>query len=111
MARKLLEYKGLDKYPVAVKPWITNWDDLSGFFKYPDALRKIIYTTNAIENLHRRFRKVTKNRAVFTNDDALFKILFLAARDILKKCEIVRDWATIKNQIYQHFGERLQMIK
>jgi putative transposase len=110
VARKQLEDKWFDKYPLAVQPWITHWDDLSGFFKYPEALRKIIYTTNAIENLHRRFRKVTKNRAVFANDDALFKMLFLAARDVLKKCEMVRDWPTIKNQIYQHFGERLQVI-
>lgn len=111
VARKQLEDTWLVKYPLAVKPWIHHWDDLSGFFKYPEALRKIIYTTNAIENLHRRFRKVTKNRAVFANDDSLFKMLFLAARDVLKKCEIVRDWPTIKNQIYQHFGERLQVVK
>jgi transposase-like protein len=109
--RKQLEDKWLCKYPLAVKPWLTNWDDLSGFFKYPTELRKLIYTTNAIENLHRRFRKVTKNRAVFANDDALFKMLFLAARDILKKCEFVRDWPTIKNQIYQHFGERFDMSR
>lgn len=111
VARKMLEDKWLATYPLAVKPWITNWYDLAGFFKYPMALRKIIYTTNAIENLHRRFRKVTKNRAVFANDDALFKMLYLAGRDVLKKCEVVRDWATIKNQIYQHFGERIQGTK
>jgi putative transposase len=111
VARKTLEDKWLALYPLAVKPWITHWDDLAGFFKYPAALRKIIYTTNAIENLHRRFRKVTKNRAVFADDDALFKMLFLAARDVLKKCEIVRDWPTIKNQIYQHFGERMHGVK
>lgn len=111
VARQQLENKWLAKYPLAVKPWIVNWDDLSGYFKYPDALRKIIYTTNAVEGLHRRFRKVTKNRSVFANDDALFKMLFLAARDVLKKCEVVRDWATIKNQIYLHFGERLQGLK
>jgi len=110
-ARKQLEYKWLEKYPLAVNPWINHWDDLSGFFKYPAELRKIIYTTNAIENLHRRFRKVTKNRAIFANDDALFKMLFLAARDVLKKCEVVRDWATIKNQVYDHFGERLLVTK
>jgi transposase-like protein len=108
VTRNQLADKWLAKYPLAVKPWIAHWDDLAGFFKYPDELRKIIYTTNAIENLHRRFRKVTKNRAIFSDDDALFKMLYLAARDILKKCEFVRDWPTIKNQIYQHFGERLQ---
>lgn len=108
-ARMQLEEKWGTKYPLAVKPWINNWDNLSAFFKYPQELRKIIYTTNSIENLHRRFRKVTKNRAVFSHDTALFKILFLAARDVLKKIEFVHDWVTIKNQLFQHFGERLSM--
>jgi putative transposase len=108
--REQLAQKWLARYPLAVKPWINNWDDLAGFFKYPEHLRKIIYTTNAIENLHRRFRKVTKNRAVFANDSALFKMLYLAARDVLKKCELVRDWPIIKNQVYQHFGDRMQEL-
>jgi len=111
MQRDRLEQKWLDKYPLAVRPWINHWYDLAGYFKYPDELRRIIYTTNAIENLHRRFRKVTKNRAVFSNDTALFKILFLAARDVLKRSEIVRDWPTIKNQIYVHFNERFLELK
>lgn len=106
-----LKAKWMEKYPLAVKPWIDHWDNLAGFFKYPAELRKIIYTTNAIENLHRRFRKVTKNRAVFSNDDALFKMLYLAARDVMKKCEFVRDWPTIKNQIFYHFSERFNNIK
>jgi putative transposase len=111
VARAELEAKWMDKYPLAIKPWFEHWDNLAGFFKYPEELRKIIYTTNAIENLHRRFRKVTKNRAVFANDDSLFKMLYLAARDVLKKCEFVRDWPTIKNQVYQHFSERFTNIK
>lgn len=106
-----LKSKWMEKYPLAVKPWIDHWDNLAGFFKYPAELRKIIYTTNAIENLHRRFRKVTKNRAIFANDDALFKMLYLAARDVMKKCEFVRDWPTIKNQVYQHFSERFANVK
>lgn len=106
-----LQVKWMEKYPLAVKPWIEHWDNLAGFFKYPAELRKIIYTTNAIENLHRRFRKVTKNRAVLANDDALFKILYLASRDVLKKCEFVRDWPVIKNQIFYHFNERFISVK
>jgi putative transposase len=111
VALEQLKDKWMDKYPLAVKPWVEHWDDLAGFFKYPAELRKIIYTTNAIENLHRRFRKVTKNRAVFANDDALFKMLYLAATDVLKKGEFVRDWPTIKNQISQHFKERFANVK
>lgn len=109
--RAQLEDKWLAKYPLAVKPWATHWDNLAGFFKYSSDLRKIIYTTNSIENLHRRFRKVTKNRSVLANDESLFKILYLAARDVLKKSEVVRDWPTIKNQIYQHFGDRIEGVK
>lgn len=108
--RDQLDVKWGKLYPLAVKPWIAHWDDLSGFFKYPTKMRKVIYTTNAIENLNRRFRKVTKNRAAFCNDQALFKILFLAARDVLKKNEFVKDWPTIKNLFYQHFNERFSMI-
>jgi transposase-like protein len=63
--------------------------DRTGFtpllFKYPDEIRKIIYTTNAVEAEHRQFRKVTKQRSIFPNDDALKKMLYLAYRDISKK--------------------------
>ncbi len=107
--RDRLEERWGKRYPLAVNPWINHWDNLAGFFKYPKELRRIIYTTNIIENLHRRFRKVTKNRAAFSNDTALFKILFLAARDILKKMESIYDWPVVKNQVFQHFGERLTM--
>lgn len=97
------------RYLLAVKPWFTHWDNLSGFLKYPQEMRKIIYTTNVIENLNRRFRKVTKNRSMFSHDQSLFKMLFLAARDVLKKNEHVKNWPVIKNLFYQHFSERLTM--
>jgi len=72
------------------------------FFKYPEEIRTVIYTTNAVENLHRQFRKVTKNRALFTNDDALTKMLYLAYKDISKKWTMpIRDWAFIFSQACQ----------
>jgi transposase-like protein len=86
-----------------------NWDNLSTFFSYPEEIRRLIYTTNVVENLHRQFRKVTKNRAVFTNDDALIKMLYLAYRDISKKwTQPIRNWAFIISQLSIRFNKRLE---
>jgi len=69
------------KYGYAIKSWRSNWSNLSTFFKYPEEIRRIIYTTNTIENLNRRMRKVTKNKSNFPTDDALFKLLYIAVMD------------------------------
>ena len=82
---ELLEENRAAKYRIAVKSWQNNRANLSTFFKYPEEIRTIIYTTNAVEALHRQFRKVTKNRSLFPNNDALKKMLFLAYRDLSKK--------------------------
>lgn len=84
---KLLDFKEKwqTQYPSAVKLWEDNWDILSTFFAYPVEIRKIIYTTNIIEGLNRQFRKVTKTKAVFPNDDLLRKMLYLASQNITKK--------------------------
>ena len=74
----LLQKKWEEKYPLSVRPWIVHWENVKTFFKFPDAIRTIIYTTNAVESLHRQFRKVTKTRAVFPNDEALLKLLYLS---------------------------------
>lgn len=104
----ILQNKWEKKYPLAIKPWIKNWDNLKTYFKYPDNLKKIIYTTNAVEAVHRQFRKVTKTRAVFPSDDALFKLLFLAARDVSKKWSVsIRDWKSILTHLSLAFGDRL----
>lgn len=88
-----LEEKWGKRYPLAVKPWIQNWDNLKTFFKFPEEIKKLIYTTNAVESLHRQFRKVTKTRSVFPSDAALIKMLYLASRDVSKKWTMpVRGW-------------------
>nr|NGY94903.1 hypothetical protein [Neochlamydia sp. AcF84] len=70
----------------------------------------MIYTTNAVESLHRQFRKVTKNRAIFPNDDALFKMLFLAFRDVSKKWTMpLLEWKTIISYLAIAYGERLRL--
>ena len=88
-----LQARWSKKYPTAVKSWVENWDVLSTFFLYPPEIRKIIYTTNTIEGRHRQFRKVTKTKGSFPNDQSLLKMLYLAAREIQKKWTIrYRDW-------------------
>lgn len=73
------------KYPAMVKSWITNWERLSQMFEFPDQIRKLMYTTNIIESFNSQLRKVTKSKRVFTNDQALIKLLFLVQQKVLKK--------------------------
>jgi len=80
-----LQKKWEAKYPLAVRPWINHWENVRTFFKFPEEIRRIIYTTNAVESLHRQFRKVTKNRAVFPTDESLLKLLFLAVNGLSEK--------------------------
>jgi transposase-like protein len=96
------------QYPLAISPWYNNWENLSAYFKYPDELRRIIYTTNAVESVHRQYRKVTKNRVIFPNDESLLKLLFLASRDMQKKWTMpVRDWSIIISQLHIIFEDRV----
>jgi transposase-like protein len=73
------------KYPASIASWKNNWPQLSTYFKYPAEIRKLIYTTNSIENFNCQLRKVTKSRTIFPTDDALFKMLYLAMMDATKK--------------------------
>ena len=81
------------KYPKIAISWKNNWPRLSTYFKYPQEIRTLIYTTNTIEGYNRQLRKVTKNKSVFPTDDSLLKILYLATQDIIKKwTSRQRDW-------------------
>ncbi|MGE5316271.1 MAG: IS256 family transposase [Acidobacteriota bacterium] len=103
-----LEEKWGAKYPMVINSWRVNWTNLSTYFKYPPEIRKIIYTTNAVEALHRQFRKVTKSKSLFPNDEALTKMLYLAYRDISKKWTMaVQNWALVISQLSIFFKERL----
>jgi len=109
LALDKLEEKWGKKYPYPINSWRNNWNHLAVFFKYPEEIRTVIYTTNAVENLHRQFRKVTKNRALFPNDDALTKMLYLAYKDISKKWTMpIRDWSFIFSQFSIIFDKRLK---
>ncbi len=97
------------KYPSSIASWRNNWPQLSTYFKYPAEIRKVIYTTNSIENYNRQLRKVTKTRTVFPTDDALFKLLYLAMMDITKKWTgKAWNWGQTLNQFCIYFGDRIQ---
>jgi putative transposase len=96
------------KYPQIYKSWEGNWGDLSGFFKYPSELRRLIYTTNAVEGFHRMLRKFTKTKTNFPTDDALKKSIYLSVREISKKWnQPVRNWGIIIGQFMIFYEERL----
>lgn len=104
-----LEERWSKKYSLALKSWRANWTNLSTFFKYPEEIRTVIYTTNAVEAVHRQFRKVTKARSLFPNDDALKKMLYLAYRDLSKKWTMpIRNWAIVLSNFSINFEERLE---
>src|SRR5947207_3280621 len=87
------------KFPLIAKSWRTNWPRVIPFFSHPPEIRKIIYTTNAIESLNMSLRKVTKTRASFPNDEAAAKLLYLALRNISKKWTMaVYDWQAALNR-------------
>ena len=96
------------KYPKIYKSWSERWATLSTYFKYPNEVRKLIYTTNAIEGFNRQLRKVTKSKTVFPSDDSLLKMLYLATMDITKKWTgRRRDWGLIHSQLEVFFADRL----
>lgn len=107
---RLLEFeqKWGQKYPLSCKSWLDNWVNLSAFFEYDAAVRKIIYTTNAVEGVHRQLRKVTKTKGAFPSEQALLKLLYLAVREICKKWTMpMQNWGMVFSQLYIKFGERL----
>lgn len=103
-----LEEKWGSKYPSSIASWRNNWPTLATYFKYPAEIRRIIYTTNSIENFNRQLRKVTKAKSIFPTDDALFKMLYLAMTDITKKwVGKPWDWGRILDQLYIYFEGRI----
>ena len=105
---ELFKEKWDAKYPKIYKSWHDSWATLSTYFKYPEAVRRLIYTTNAIEGFNRQLRKVTKSKTVFPTDDSLLKMLYLAMMDITKKWTGHRqDWGQIRSQLEIYFEERL----
>jgi putative transposase len=106
----LLEQVWGKKYPIAVQSWRNNWHRLSPYFDYPEAIRKVMYTTNIIEGFHRQVRKVTKTKGAFTSDTALLKLIYLATQRMVEKwSNPINNWAQLASQLQIIFGERSQL--
>ncbi len=107
-ALEAFEAKWNDKYPMIGKSWRSNWERVIPFFAFPAEIRKVIYTTNAIESLNSQLRKVVKNRGHFPNDEAAAKLLYLALKNAAKKWTMpIQDWGRALNQMSIFFEGRL----
>lgn len=105
-----LDEKWGEKYPMVIKSWQAHWDNLSTYFKYSKEVRKLIYTTNSIEGLHRQIRKYTKTKGAFTNENALFKLVYCAINFISRKwSQPIHNWALTISQLDIFFPERLSL--
>ncbi|MCK5836886.1 MAG: transposase, partial [Desulfobacula sp.] len=103
-----LESKWNDKYPIVIKSWRNNWERLSQYFKYPEDIRRIIYTTNTIEAVHRQFRKLTKTKGAFPNQNSLLKLLYMGIQNASKKWTMpVQNWSLTISQLAIFFEGRL----
>ena len=106
-----LEAKWGKKYPIVFESWYNKWENLSNYFKYPEDIRRIIYTTNIIESVHRQFRTLTKTKGAFPNDKSLLKLLFAGIRNAEKKWTMpTRNWSLTISQLNIHFKERLKGV-
>ena len=107
-AKEEFREKWDQKYPAIMRSWDTNWADLTTFFNYPEQIRHLIYTTNAVEAYHRMVRKFTKTKAIFPTDDSIRKVVFLSVKEISKKWTMpVRDWGMVYSQLMIFFADRL----
>jgi len=109
-ALNVLSERWNSKYSYAIKSWRNNWEELTAFFDFPMEIRRIIYTTNIIENLNGKIRKYTKNKTSFPTDEAVMKSVFLAINETTKKWTMpIRDWGLILNQFLIIFEDRLNI--
>lgn len=110
LALQAFEEKWDDKYAMVGQLWRRHWDRIIPFFNYPKDLRKVIYTTNAIESLNRSLRKVLKTKGAFPNDESIMKLMYLAMQNIAKKWSMpVRNWAAVINQLSIKFQGRVPL--
>lgn len=111
--RQLEEFaaKWDSRYPTISKQWRLNWERLAVFFGYPPEIRKVIYTTNAIESVNNGLRRVIKNRGSFPNDEAALKLIYLALQNLSEKWTMpVKDWRAALNQLAILFEGRLPIV-
>jgi transposase-like protein len=103
-----LEDRWGEQYPIVIKSWRNKWENLSVYFKYPEPIRRVIYTTNSIEAVHRQFRKLTKTKGGFPNDNSLLKLLYLGIQNASKKWTMpIQSWNLTLSQLAIYFEGRL----
>jgi len=106
-----LDTKWGEQYPIVIKSWRENWNELSNYFQFTQPIRTLIYTTNAVEGYHRQIRKITKNKGVFPTEKSLEKLVYLAYRNIVKKWTLpIRDWSQKAQQLAITFGDRFKLF-
>ncbi|EOR66980.1 IS256 family transposase [Yersinia enterocolitica] len=106
-----LEEKWGQQYPVVLQSWRRKWENLSHYFRYPATIRKVIYTTNAIESVHRQFRKLTKTKGAFPNENSLLKLLYLGLMNAQEKWTMpIQSWNLILSQLAIYFEGRLDKV-
>jgi transposase-like protein len=104
----ILEEKWGSKYPIVIQSWRNKWDNLSVYFKYPEDIRRVIYTTNIIESVHRQFRKLTKTKGAFPNENSLLKLLYMGIQNASKKWTMpIWNWSLTLSQLAIFFEGRL----
>ena len=103
-----LEEKWGKKYPIVIQSWKNKWENLSSYFKYPEDIKRIIYTTNIIESVHRQFRKLTKTKGAFSNENSLIKLLYMGIQNASKKWTMpIRNWSLTISQLSIFFEGRI----
>jgi len=103
-----LEDRWGDTYPIVIQSWRRKWENLSAYFKYPESIRKVIYTTNAVEAVHRQFRKLTKTKGAFPNENSLLKLLYAGILNASKKWTMpIQNWNIALSQLAIYFEGRL----
>jgi putative transposase len=108
MALMDFEHQWGEAYPLIAKSWRSNWQRIIPFFDYPPEIRRVIYTTNAIESVNMSLRKITKNRGSFPTDESLIKLFYLALQNISEKWSMpLRDWKPALNRFTIQFEDRM----
>jgi putative transposase len=106
-----LEEKWGEKYPIVIKSWRRKWPNLSVYFKYPADIRRVIYTTNAVEAVHRQFRKLTKTKGAFPNENSLLKLLYMGIINASKRWSMpIHNWSLTLSQLSIYFEGRLDKV-
>ena len=111
LALDKLEEKWGEKYPLVINSWRRKWHNLSHYFKYPEHIRKVIYTTNAVEAVHRQFRKLTKTKGAFPNENSLLKLLYAGILNASEKWTMpIHNWSLCVSQLAIYFEGRLDSV-